>query len=178
MSQSSEKPKPDAAPSTETGPPHSRLAFWFVWFCSILAGWFGLRLVLLFQFLPSAPLRETVMAMLGGFWRDLLVGLWLTLPVTAWVALFPPRRSAGRCVFWAFCAFFGFSQTFLLFVEYFFFEEFRSRFNTVAVDYLQYPTEVFVNIWDSYHVGIVLAVCLIAAAIWVVAVRKKFSSTW
>ena len=33
--------------------------------------------------------------------------------------------------------------------EYYFFEEFKSRFNTVAVDYLLFPHEVFVNIWDG-----------------------------
>jgi len=59
-------------------------------------------------------------------------------------------------------------------VEYFFFEEFKSRFNTVAVDYLEYPTEVFVNIWDSYHVGLVLVICLLIGIGWTWASRKIF----
>jgi len=42
---------------------------------------------------------------------------------------------------------------YLCFVEYFFFDEFDARFNTVAVDYLLYPHEVFVNIWESYPWG-------------------------
>jgi phosphoglycerol transferase MdoB-like AlkP superfamily enzyme len=41
-------------------------------------------------------------------------------------------------------------------VEIFFFDEFNARFNFIAVDYLIYPHEVFVNIWDSYPVGRVL----------------------
>lgn len=53
-------------------------------------------------------------------------------------------------------------------VEYFFFDEFNSRFNFVAVEYLIYPHEVFVNIWESYPVARVLlaTVVLTAIAIW------------
>ncbi|MEZ4484643.1 MAG: hypothetical protein R2864_08610 [Syntrophotaleaceae bacterium] len=43
------------------------------------------------------------------------------------------------------------------------FEEFDARFNLVAVDYLIYPTEVLVNIWESYPVvWILLAVAGVA----------------
>lgn len=36
--------------------------------------------------------------------------------------------------------------------EYCFFEEFNARYNHIALDYLIYPREVFVSIWDSYNV--------------------------
>jgi phosphoglycerol transferase MdoB-like AlkP superfamily enzyme len=54
-------------------------------------------------------------------------------------------------------------------VEYFFFDEFNSRFNFVAVEYLIYPHEVFVNIWQSYPVARVLlgVLVLTAIVIWV-----------
>src|SRR6266513_2037206 len=61
---------------------------------------------------------------------------------------------------------FWFIEIFLLFVEYFFFDEFRSRFNTVAVDYLLYPQEVFINIWDTYPVVWVVAACLLVSVLW------------
>jgi hypothetical protein len=53
-------------------------------------------------------------------------------------------------------------------VEYFFFDEFNSRFNFVAAEYLIYPHEVFVNIWQSYPVARVLlaTIVLTAVAIW------------
>ncbi|HEY1173871.1 MAG TPA: LTA synthase family protein [Verrucomicrobiae bacterium] len=54
--------------------------------------------------------------------------------------------------------------TFMLITEGFFFEEFQSRFNTVAVDYLIYPHEVFVNIWESYHVVWIIVSCLLLGA--------------
>ena len=57
-------------------------------------------------------------------------------------------------------------QVFQLAADYFFFEEFRSRFNTVAVDYLIYPHEVFINIWDSYPVAWVLFGCINAFLIY------------
>ena len=42
------------------------------------------------------------------------------------------------------------SVLFLCIADYYFFEEFRSRFNTVAIDYLLYPHEVFVNVWSCW----------------------------
>lgn len=40
--------------------------------------------------------------------------------------------------------------------EFCFFEEFNARYNHIALDYLIYPHEVFVNIWDSYNVPAVM----------------------
>ena len=37
-------------------------------------------------------------------------------------------------------------------VEYYFFEEFNSRYNHIALDYVLYPSEVVTNIWESYPV--------------------------
>lgn len=49
--------------------------------------------------------------------------------------------------------------------EYFFFEEFDSRFNLVAVDYLIYPTEVVGGIRDEYPVGPLLTLFAIVALV-------------
>lgn len=57
-----------------------------------------------------------------------------------------------------------FGMLYLSVTEYFFFDEFNSRFNLVAVDYLIYPHEVMINIWDSYPVlRVILATLLISA---------------
>ena len=174
-------------PETHAPPPaagvawrNSRYGFVAAWVISLMAGWFALRLVLYFRFAPPSPASKTILAFLDGFWRDFLVGIWLSLPPFCWLAVAPaqPHRRCHRRVFWAACLLFWVGQVFLLFVEYFFFEEFRSRFNTVAVDYLQYPTEVFVNIWDSYHVGMVLCLCLLPALAWASAAKKLFTDMW
>ena len=71
----------------------------------------------------------------------------------------PSGRLWHRVLFLGGCFVFWFVHSFMLFTEFFFFDEFKARFNTVAVDYVLYPREVFVNIWESYHVGVILAVC-------------------
>jgi phosphoglycerol transferase MdoB-like AlkP superfamily enzyme len=53
---------------------------------------------------------------------------------------------------------------FMLAAEAFFFEEYRSRYNTVAIDYLIYPHEVFVNIWEAYPVPTVVAIVALVAS--------------
>jgi len=70
---------------------------------------------------------------------------------------------------------FVFFLIFLFFTEYFFFEEFNSRFNSVAVDYLIYPTEVFVNIWQSYNVVLIVTLSMLASVILVYFLNKSIT---
>src|SRR5437588_9247879 len=106
-------------------------AFWFV---SLLTAWLVLRLVLFVDFKPGdVPLLESGRALASGLWRDCLVACWLTLPLLAWVLAIPEgwfRARWHRAFFWSASMVFWLVQFFLLFVEYFFFEEFKSRFNT------------------------------------------------
>ena len=185
MSQSESAPGADesseALAGTNKSGLKSRIGLAAFWWVSLVGSWLILRAVLFAQFVHSVAPGEVLLAFLGGLWRDLLVGVWLSLPLIAWVVLAPARRfrSRGhRFFFWSACWLFWFGQSFILFVEYFFFEEFRSRFNTVAIDYLQYPREVFVNIWDSYHVGFVLCICFLTAMLWVWSAQKVFAALW
>ena len=50
---------------------------------------------------------------------------------------------------------------FLEISEWYFFAEFESRFNTVAIDYLIYPHEVFTNLRESYPLPWIGAGCLV-----------------
>ena len=63
-------------------------------------------------------------------------------------------------------------------MEYYFFEEFKSRFNTVAIDYVHYPDEVFVNIKESYPVLPVVAISLFCwlALFWIS--KKLTAKMW
>ena len=54
-----------------------------------------------------------------------------------------------------------FGMLYLAVTEYFFFEEFTARFNYVAVDYLIFHHEVFVNIRDTYPINTIIAICSI-----------------
>ena len=61
--------------------------------------------------------------------------------------------------------------------EYFFFEEFNSRFNAVSADYLIYPGEVFINIWQSYNVLLLVAICLAAGIPVSLYIYKKIKNS-
>ena len=170
----------DAMPGSGRGETRGGSPAWFFGVClsTLLFAWLGLRLVLFGRFVPSVSAGVILPALVQGFWRDVLVGIWMILPIVVWPVTAPLQRTWSRLLFWTVCLIFWFVQTFILFAEYYFFDEFRSRFNTVAVDYLQYPTEVFVNIWDSYHVGLVLLVCSVPATLWVFSARRFFTGMW
>ncbi len=169
-------------PGNELSWKRSRYGFAGFCFLSLLAAWCGLRLVLLFAFKPAGvPATEILLALLSGFHRDLFMALVETIPLLAWMLIVPDRRFGAlwhRVLLIAASLVFWFVQIFLLFVEFFFFDEFKARFNTVAVDYLIYPKEVFVNIWESYHVGVVLAVCLVLSLGWVFVASRLFGQMW
>jgi phosphoglycerol transferase MdoB-like AlkP superfamily enzyme len=158
---------------------HTRPGLVLVWFLSLVIFWSALRLVLLGRFGSAGGLIGIGGVVLEGLWRDAIAGAWLTLPFICGLLVMPARPAQwARRTFWTAALLFWFGQVFLLFVEYFFFEEFRSRFNTVAVDYLQYPTEVFINIWSSYHVGLVILICLVPAAAWTWFASRFFVGAW
>jgi phosphoglycerol transferase MdoB-like AlkP superfamily enzyme len=111
---------------------------------------------------------ELLRAFALGTLTDLEVTLWLTAPLVLFLALVPGRRlqSRGMRTLLALGLSFGLGITLFVGVaEFFFFQEFNGRFNFVAVDYLLYPTEVAVNIWQSYHTGWILTgIALVSAA--------------
>ena len=169
-------------PNAELSWRRSRYGFAGFWFLSLLGGWFVLRVVLLLAFKPAAlSAGEALLAFLSGFHRDVFAALAETVPLLCWMLIVPDRRFGAtwhRVLFLGGCFVFWFVQIFLLFVEYFFFDEFKARFNTVAIDYLIYPTEVFINIWQSYHVGVVLALCLVLSLGWLFVASRLFGQMW
>lgn len=116
-----------------------------------------LRLVLWGRFgLSSGVSLGQLPAILSlGLINDLAALVYITFPAALYVALMPHKwftsaTNRRLLMFALFAATFG--LLYLFASEYFFFEEFDSRFNLVAVDYLIYPTEVLVNIWETYPV--------------------------
>lgn len=98
-----------------------------------------------------------------GALYDAATALFVAAPLALYLLLVPRRifaRRWHRSLLRIGLGLTLFGVVYLSAVEYFFFDEFNSRFNYVAVEYLIYPHEVFVNIWQSYPV----ARALIAAA--------------
>jgi phosphoglycerol transferase MdoB-like AlkP superfamily enzyme len=119
----------------------------------------------------QAGLADLLPVLAIGLGFDLATALYLFAPLAAYLVLAPERVYQARWhrgLLTALTALTAFGLIYLGAVEYFFFDEFNSRFNFVAVEYLIYPHEVFVNIWDSYPVARVLLATMAAtaAAMW------------
>jgi phosphoglycerol transferase MdoB-like AlkP superfamily enzyme len=162
--------------------PRSRHAFVVFCFLSLLAAFTVLRAVLFFRYetAPVAP-WNVLLAFAAGLYRDVIAALFLVLPALFWCFIIGNRLFASlvhrvwfRLVMTAFWA----VQVFLLAAEFFFFDEFKSRFNPVAVDYLVYPREVFINIWDAYPVPAVVGGCIFIGAAWMWIAGRLFKTMW
>ena len=103
----------------------------------------------------SFSLWTLVKMFVVGFFFDLSVALHGMIPLVLYLAIVPRKwfdRSWNR---WLVRGFVWLGASLILFgavSEYFFWEEFQSRFNFIAVDYLVYTTEVLKNIRESYPV--------------------------
>lgn len=78
------------------------------------------------------------------------------LPCAFWI-----RRMPVVLVFWLYASLMLFTAV----AEYLFWEEFHSRFNFIAVDYLIYTTEVLRNILESYPVLPILACLFVCSTV-------------
>ena len=97
---------------------------------------------------------------LRGFGFDLAVLTWLLAPMLLWAALWPVRWRNTRWQGGLRLAIFFLLAAVLLFgalSEWTFWEEFSTRFNFIAVDYLIYTHEVIGNIVESYPVATLLS---------------------
>ncbi len=111
-----------------------------------------------------------------GLGYDLITALYLTAALTIYLLLVPERIYSWRLhrvVLACFSVLSLFGLLYLGMVEYFFFDEFNSRFNFVAVEYLIYPHEVFVNIWQSYPVGKALTAVALITLIASLLLRRR-----
>ncbi len=95
-----------------------------------------------------------------GVGFDLAVLAWLLAPMLLWAALWPARWRNTRWQGGLRLAIFFLMAAVLLFgalSEWVFWDEFETRFNFIAVDYLVYTHEVIGNIVESYPVAPLLA---------------------
>ena len=145
------------------------LAFAALYLCVGLAT----RLLLWTQFGPAAevPAAHLPLLLLAGFVNDAVESLYLVAPLATYLLFLPDRWYHSRWNRTLLAT--GFVATiaglvFLAVAEYFFFEEFDARFNLVAFDYLVYPAEVFVDIWEAYPVvpGLLGSLALAAFLTW------------
>lgn len=111
---------------------------------------------------------DLAIALATGFANDVVMLAYLTLPISLLLLVLPQRVWDGRAARPVLLGILYACVVLLLFVaiaEYLFFDEFESRFNLVAVDYLIYPTEVVGNIEESYPVEPMFAALLVVSVL-------------
>ena len=115
-------------------------------------------------------------ALMAGAVNDLVVSFFICAPVVVAMTLLPSRwitRRRGGLVLGT-ITFLGVALfLFVAIAEVLFWEEFESRFNLIAVDYLIYPTEVLGNIRESYPVAPILGgLSVVALIMWTFLWRR------
>ena len=131
---------------------------------------FGGTLLLVFTFTRVLLLMQArsqidwnpgalLLTFLLGLLYDLITITFLCVPPALYLALVPERLFHRRWHQW-FLAGVGFLLLWAAFfngaAEWFFWEEFSSRFNFIAVDYLVYTNEVVGNVVESYPLVVIL----------------------
>ncbi|WP_245152284.1 LTA synthase family protein [Allopusillimonas soli] len=116
----------------------------------------------------------------AGLIYDLAAAAWFLIPLALLAAIIPDTR-VGRRVH-AVAASLGClallaAILFTAVAEFLFWNEFSSRFNFIAVDYLVYTREVLGNIEESYHVNLILSCIAIATVLIAWPLRRRFWST-
>lgn len=144
----------------------------FIIFISAIALliWLMLRFVLWLNVGVSQMSAELALkAFTLGFWFDLNALCYLAVPFLLGSLLIPNSwrsKSWLNKAHWILAFFVTFSLIFGVVSEYIFWQEFTTRFNFIAVDYLIYTKEVIGNIRESYPVPLILlTIALIAVGL-------------
>ena len=115
-----------------------------------------------------------------GLGYDLVTFIYLAWPMVLFLWLMPNRAYMSRGGQWALYALSAALLFGLMFVaasELVFWNEFGTRFNFIAVDYLVYTTEVIGNIRESYPLGRWLSLLAIAALV-ILLVSRRGLRAW
>lgn len=107
----------------------------------------------------SANVFTLLGTLLTGFFFDIGTIGFLLLPAVLYYAIFPNRWIGSpfdKILIWFFTSLGTFILVFVFFAELTFWDEFKTRFNFIAVDYLIYTHEVVANIRQSYPLPLLL----------------------
>lgn len=135
------------------------------------------RVILLHQAWSALDAGPRLLAMIfaAGFFFDCVTFSYFAIPFTLVLLLLPDRARRSRYMRpFTYAAFLAITY-FLLFdaaAEYFFFEEFGTRFNFIAVDYLVYTTELVRNIRESYPLPRILGALFALDVVLILSIRK------
>ncbi len=122
-----------------------------------------------------SPLVIVPVLGLGALY-DLAVAMWWSLPLALLFWLWPAERARSGLKIAAavIAAAMVMAMVFVAASEFVFWNEFGTRFNFIAVDYLVYTREVLGNIRESYPMPLLLSAVFAAAAVVFGAIAKPF----
>jgi phosphoglycerol transferase MdoB-like AlkP superfamily enzyme len=102
-----------------------------------------------------------------GFFYDFINATYFIIPLLIYTWLIPTKQYTkmwNRYILYGLFFVLTYILLFNAIAEWFFWEEFNTRFNFIAVDYLVYTTEVLGNIQESYPIGWIIAGITVACA--------------
>jgi phosphoglycerol transferase MdoB-like AlkP superfamily enzyme len=141
-----------------------------------LALWTLLRLALWVMIDPAqSPVYLGALGLLRGVWFDLAALFIMLAPVLFLAALWPARwngrhwQRARWLIVWLSVFGLGFG----VIAEIVFWQEFTTRFNFIAVDYLIYTQEVIGNIRQSYPVNAILGAIAVLSSLLVWLLSRR-----
>ena len=138
------------------------------------------RTILMVKSLPQLDLNPLLLFKMYafGFFFDCVTFSYYAIPFVLVVVILPDKIF-NNFIFRMFAYAVGFVLTYLMLfnvvAEYTFFDEFATRFNFIAVDYLIYTNEVISNIMESYPVNWILAGLLLLNIFAFLPARKHLS---
>ena len=141
------------------------------------------RTVLLVKSLPNLDLSPALLLKiyLVGFFFDCVTISYTLIPFAIAAIIVPNKvhnSTLGRIATQTFFFLFTFAMLFNVVAEYIFFDEFATRFNFIAVDYLIYTTEVVKNIQESYPVTLIIGSLLVITLIPFLPLRRYLAASF
>jgi phosphoglycerol transferase MdoB-like AlkP superfamily enzyme len=117
-----------------------------------------------------------IVSLLSGLFFDTIVASFFVLPLALYCWLMKDswyRKSWQKPLLYFFFILAIIILIFNAIAEFVFWDEFKSRFNFIAVDYLVYTNEVMNNIIESYNMPLVITGLLVAGALLFWPIRRK-----
>jgi len=145
---------------------------------TFLAASTAIRILLYTMATKSADLQATLILKTAatGLVFDLATLSYALIPLALYLMVVPSSFTRERWHVWLVRILFTLYVAVLLFdgfAEYFFFDEFGTRFNFIAVDYLIYTGEVIGNIRESYPLVPIFSAIAAASLAFVWLLRKR-----
>ena len=136
-----------------------------------------IRLLFLCLSIKEASMLELASTLAIGVGYDINTALFLLLPLAVFIFLSSNKfingvygRKIIKAMLGVFCVVLAFTSI----SEYYFWDEFHTRFNFIAVDYLVYTQELFGNIFQSYNIPmLIIGLILIAYIIYKLILKNS-----